>query len=75
LVSGSSRNTAVARKPPLENAASQTFSYSSSGDFAYRIASLVAFNAAKVRAILVFKALDLPQAIAACPGILCAGDA
>jgi hypothetical protein len=56
-------------------ACAMAWSYSSSGDFAHRIASLVAFNAAKVRAILVFKALELPQAIAACPGILCAGDA
>ena len=60
LVSGSSKKTAVARKSPLEKAASQTFPYSSSGDFAYRIASLVAFNAANVRAILVFTALELP---------------
>ena len=60
LVSGSSKKTAVARKSPLEKAASQTFSYNSSGDFAYRIASLVAFNAAKVRAILVFNVLELP---------------
>src|SRR4029078_3609748 len=56
---GSSRKMAAPRKSPLENAASQTFSYSSSGDFAYRIASLVAFNAANVRAILVFKVLEL----------------
>src|SRR5260221_14565187 len=60
LVSGSSRKTAVARKSPLEKAASQTFSYSSSGDLAYRIASLVEFNAANVRAILVFNVLKLP---------------
>ena len=45
----------LARKSPLENAASQTFRYNSSGDFAYRIASLVALNAANVRAILVSK--------------------
>ena len=54
-VPGSSKNTAVPRKSPLENAALQTCSYSSSGDFAYRIASLVALNAAKVRARLVSK--------------------
>src|SRR5260221_10034580 len=60
LVAGSSKKTAVARKSPLEKAASQTFSYNSSGDFAYRIASLVAFNAANVRAILVSKVLELP---------------
>src|SRR3981189_2058372 len=59
-VPDSSKKTAVARKSPLENAASQTFRYNSSGDFAYRIASLVAFNAANVRAIVVFKALELP---------------
>src|ERR1700737_5590536 len=55
LVPGSSKNTAVAMKSPLVNAASQTFSYSSSGDFAYRMASLVALNAANVRAKLVSK--------------------
>ena len=57
----------MARKSPLENAASQTFSYSSSGDFAYRIASLVAFNAANVRVILVFKVLELRAGKTACP--------
>jgi hypothetical protein len=41
----------AAKKSPLEKAASQTFAYSSSGDFAYRIASFVAFNAASVRAV------------------------
>ena len=59
-VCGSSTKTAVARKSPLEKAASQTFPYNSSGDFAYRIASLVAFNAANVRAISVSKVLELP---------------
>src|SRR6266567_2391270 len=54
-VPGLSKKTAVARKSPLENAALQTCSYNSSGDFAYRIASLVALNAAKVRARLVSK--------------------
>src|SRR5258708_16813440 len=67
LVSGSSKKTAVARKSPLEKAASQTFSYSCSGDFAYRIASLVAFNAANVRAILVFKVLELRAGIRPAP--------
>ncbi len=66
LVPGSSKKTAAARKSPLENAASQTFSYSSSGDFAYRIASLVALNAANVRAKFVSKpfssrSLQLPS--------------
>ena len=76
LVSGSSRKIAVARKSPLENAASQTFSYSSSGDFAYRIASLVAFNAANVRAILVFKVLELRAGNNGLPQRdLCAADA
>src|SRR5204863_5839174 len=51
---------ATARKSPTENAASQTFAYSSSGDLAYRIASLVAFNAANVRAISVFTVPKLP---------------
>jgi hypothetical protein len=51
------RNTAVARKSPLEKAASHTFRYSSSGDLAYRIASLVALSAANVRARSVDKAL------------------
>jgi hypothetical protein len=76
LVSGSSKKTAVARKSPLEKAASQTFSYNSSGDFAYRIASLVAFNAANVRAILVFNVLELPIRQHGRPlGDLCGGDA
>src|SRR6476661_3885511 len=66
-VSASSKKIADARKSPLENAASQTFSYSSSGDFAYRIASLVAFNAANVRAIVVFKALELPAGVSSLP--------
>ena len=59
-VSGSSRKIATARKSPTENAASQTFAYSSLGDLAYRIASLVAFNAANVRAISVFTVPKLP---------------
>ena len=48
--------------------------YSSSGDFAYRIASLVAFNAANVRAISVSNVLKLPAATRACPaGFMRAG--
>ena len=67
---------ATARKSPLENAASQTFSYSSSGDFAYRIASLVAFNAANVRAISVFTVPKLPAGNAGLPPrILCVQEA
>jgi len=57
-VPGSAEKIAVARKSPLENAASQTCRYSSSGDFAYRIASLVALNAANVRAIFVSKTVS-----------------
>ncbi|MEH2566834.1 hypothetical protein V1289_006461 [Bradyrhizobium sp. AZCC 2289] len=72
LVSGSSKKTAVARKSPLEKAASQTFSYNSSGDLAYRIASLVAFNAANVRATF----LSSPSRQRGRPlGDLCGGDA
>ena len=56
---GSPRSKTRLRRP---------FRYSSSGDFAYRIASLVAFNAANVRAILVFKVSSSAQAISACPG-------
>ncbi len=67
LVSGSSKKTAVARKSPLEKAASLTFSYNSSGDFAYRIASLVAFNAAKVRAIVVCKLIRSQRPTQALP--------
>ena len=67
LVSGSSRKIATARKSPTENAASQTFAYSSSGDLAYRIASLVAFNAANVRAISVFTVPKLPAGSHAAP--------
>jgi hypothetical protein len=59
-VASTSKKTPVARKSPLEKAASQTFRYSSSGDFAYRIASLVALNAAKVRSAIVSKALCSP---------------
>ncbi len=55
LVPGSSKKIAVARKSPLENAASQTCWYNSSWAFAYKIASLVALNAADVRAIFVSK--------------------
>jgi hypothetical protein len=58
LVPGSSKKIAVAMKSPLENAASQTCRYNSSGDFAYRIASLVALNAANVRAIYVSKSVS-----------------
>ncbi len=67
LVSGSSRKIATARKSPTENAASQTFAYSSSGDLAYRIASLVAFNAANVRAISVLTVPKLPAGSTAAP--------
>jgi len=69
-VPGSSKKIAVARKSPLENAASQTWRYSSSGDFAYRIASLVAFNAANVRAMFVSNTVSSPLAILANPGNL-----
>ena len=76
LVSGSSRKTATARKSPTENAASQTFAYSSSGDLAYRIASLVAFNAANVRAMSVFTVPKLPAGSARRPcRILCVQEA
>ena len=71
-VPGSSKKTAVARKSPLENAASQTCRYSSSGDFAYRIASLVALNAANVRAIVVSKIISSPHG--ACPEGLMRGE-
>ena len=75
LVSGSSKKIAVARKSPLENAASQTCRYSSSGDFAYRIASLVALNAANVRAILVSKSVSSVQQHLPTLGDLCVWDA
>src|SRR5580704_2189199 len=61
-VAGSSKKTDVARKSPLEKAASHTLTYNSSGDLAYRIASLVALSAANVRARLVSKILELPAA-------------
>ncbi len=61
LVPSSSRKTAVARKSPLKKAASQTLPYNSSGDFAYKIASLVALSAANVRARSVGK-LSAPWA-------------
>ena len=64
----------VARKSPLENAASQTCRYRSSGDFAYRIASLVALNAANVRAMLVSKIIGSPAAIPPMPADLCRWD-
>ena len=67
------RKIAVARKSPLENAASQTCRYSSSGDFAYRIASLVALNAANVRAILVSKIIGSPGKICRPRGIMRVG--
>src|SRR5262245_44530547 len=69
---GSSKKTEVARKSPLENAASQTLAYNSSGDLAYRIASLVALSAAKVHARLVSKILELPAILAFPEGDLCA---
>ena len=68
------RKTAVARKSPLEKAASQTLRYNSSGDFAYRIASLVALSAANVRARSVGK-LGLPAATRASTRAYAAGTA